>query len=93
MTRCHFNNRKETKTVTNNLGDLNNVLFDQLKRLNDDSLDKEKLEEEVQRTRAITDVSKQVIDTGKLVLEAEKYRDDKWDADAEVPKMLSDGDE
>lgn len=79
--------------MTNNLGDLNNVLFDQLKRLNDDSLDKEKLEEEVQRTRAITDVSKQVIDTGKLVLEAEKYRDDKWDADAEVPKMLSDGDE
>lgn len=70
----------------NTLSDLNNHLFEQLERLNDAG--NESLNDEINRSKAVTDVAKNVIDNGKLVLEAEKFRDGKWDADAVVPKML-----
>lgn len=70
----------------NTLSDLNNHLFEQLERLND--ADNESLNDEINRSKAVTDIAKNVIDNGKLVLEAEKFRDEKWDADAVVPKML-----
>ncbi len=40
-------------------------LFEQLERLNDQELTTEQLEAEVRRTRAMTDVSKQIIDLAK----------------------------
>lgn len=70
----------------NTLSDLNNHLFEQLERLNDAS--DESLNDEINRSKAVTDIAKNVIDNGKLVLEAEKFRDGKWDAEVEVPKML-----
>ena len=76
-----------------NLGDLNHHLFSQLGRLNEDNLKGENLEEEIKKAKAVADISRQIIDTGRLVLEAERFNDDKWSADAEVPKMLSDGSE
>lgn len=74
------------KMTKNTLSDLNNHLFEQLERLND--ADNESLNDEINRSKAVTDIAKNVIDNGKLVLEAEKFRDEKWDADAVVPKML-----
>lgn len=72
----------------NTLSDLNNHLFEQLERLNNDDLKGEKLGEEINRSKAISDIAKSVIDNGKLVLDAQKFSDDKWNADTKLPKML-----
>jgi len=74
--------------VKNTLGDLNNHLFAQLERLGDEELIGEKLQEEIKRTHAVTDVAKQIIANGNLVLKAKNMIDDRTDADATLPKML-----
>jgi len=76
------------KKNSNTLEDLNNHLFSQLDRLDDESLQGEKLTEEIDRAKAIGVIAKNITDNAKVVIEAEKFRDSKWDADAEVPKML-----
>lgn len=76
-----------------NLGDLNEHLFNQLNRLSDDSLKGDDLKDEINRAKTVSDLSKRVIETGRLALDAERFKDDKWNAEAELPKMLSDGSE
>lgn len=72
----------------NNLGRLNDTLFEQLERLNESDLEGEALEREVFRGKAIGEVAKSIISNGSLVLEARKFRDDRMDIDKEAPKML-----
>lgn len=55
-----------------NLGDLNRHLFEQLGRLNDKNLKGDALKEEMDRSKAMTDVSKQIIDSHNTHLEAVK---------------------
>ncbi len=55
-----------------NLGDLNRHLFEQLGRLNDKNLKGDALKEEMDRSKAMTDVSKQIIDLHNTHLEAVK---------------------
>lgn len=74
--------------MRNTLGDLNNHLFAQLERLGDEELTGDKLEEEINRARAVIGVATKIIDTGALVLEAKKFVDDKLDANSTLPKML-----
>lgn len=74
--------------MKNTLGDLNNHLFEQLERLNDVNLRDDRLKEEISRAKAISDIATKIINNGELVLEAQKFADDKWNADAEVPKIL-----
>lgn len=74
--------------MKNTLGDLNNHLFAQLERLGDEELKGEDLAEEIQRSKAISEIAKQVISNGSLVLEAKKVMSDRLDADEKVPKML-----
>jgi hypothetical protein len=59
-------------SMKNKLADLNNHLFMQLERLNDETLSSEDLEAEVNRTKAVTAVSNQIISVGKLALDAQK---------------------
>ena len=54
------------------LGDLNNILFQQLNRLNDQNLKGDALKEELDRSKAINDVSRQVIEAHNTHLEAVK---------------------
>lgn len=56
--------------MKNKLGDLNNHLFAQLERLSEESLKGVKLEEEVRRAHAVTNVAREIINNGKLILEA-----------------------
>ena len=60
--------------MKNKLSDLNNHLFEQLDRLNDDELTGEDLQEEITRTRAITNIATKIIDNGTLVLQAQKVK-------------------
>lgn len=72
----------------NTLKDLNDHLFMQLERLNDEELDKETLDREIQRSKALSNVASKIIDNGRLVLDAQKFADDKLDANKQVPRML-----
>ena len=54
--------------MKNKLIDLNNHLFEQLERLNDQSLTPEDIEKEVTRTDAMVNVSEQIIATAAIVL-------------------------
>lgn len=74
--------------MNNTLGNLNDVLFEQLKRLNDDKLKGEALKEEMGRSKAIGDIATRVISNGNLVLQAKKLSDNKMDADLKIPNML-----
>lgn len=74
--------------MKNTLGDLNNHLFMQLERLNDEGIKGEALTEEIKRSKAISDIAKNIINNGSLVLTAQKWADDKWNADTKIPKIL-----
>lgn len=71
--------------MKNTLGDLNNHLFMQLERLNDEDLKGDKLTEEIERSKAITNVAKEIIANANIVLQAKKYTTEYL---SEVPKML-----
>ena len=75
--------------MKNSLGDLNNHLFAQLERLGDEELKGEELVEEIDRAKAITQVSTQIIANGKLVLDALKAKDEYLGGDSKrMPTML-----
>ena len=74
--------------MKNTLGDLNNHLFEQLERLNDEDMKGEKLQEEINRAKAINQVATQIINNGSLVLSAKRLNEDKMNADLQIPKML-----
>ena len=57
--------------MKNKLTDLNNHLFEQLERLNDDDLSDDGLAKEVTRAKAMTSVAREIIANGQLVLDAE----------------------
>jgi hypothetical protein len=56
--------------MKNKLSDLNNHLFEQLERLNDDDCKGEKLTEELTRTKGISELARNIIDNAKVVLDA-----------------------
>lgn len=58
--------------MRNTLIDLNNHLFEQLERLNDEGLTDEELEREIKRTDAMVDVSKVIVDNSNTMLAAHK---------------------
>ena len=60
--------------MKNTLTDLNNHLYAQLERLGNEDITPEQLAAEMDRTKAITVISREVMDNARLVLEAEKLR-------------------
>lgn len=75
--------------MNNNLSSLNNYLFEELERLNDDEelKDDSNLEKEIKRSKAITSVAQTIINNANTVLEAQKFMNDTT-GKAEIPKML-----
>ena len=77
--------------MKNTLTDLNNHLFAQLERLGDEDLDEEQVKKEVQRSKAITDVAKVIVDNGRLALQTMKHLDEYGYSDGgnrAVPEIL-----
>jgi phage protein len=74
--------------MRNTLTDLNNHLFAQLERLSDEDLKGEELKEELQRSSAVSKVAQNIINNGSLVLQAQKFKDEKLDTESEMPKLL-----
>jgi len=72
----------------NRLIDLNDHLFEQLERLNDDELQDEKLTQEVKRAASMTNIAKQIIDSGRLALDAKKVVTSGLMREEEVPSPL-----
>lgn len=62
--------------MKNTLSDLNNYLFEQMERLQDDSLSDEELEKEIKRSNAVQSVAKTIIENGELALKAKKHLDE-----------------
>ncbi len=61
--------------MKNTLTDLNNYLFEQLERLNDDELSEEQLERELRKTDSIVKVSEKIIATGELAFKTMNHMD------------------
>lgn len=76
------------KYEKNTLNDLNNHLFAQLERLGDEDLKGEELKEELNRSKAVSEVAKNIVSNGNLILQAQKFQDNRLDANASLPKML-----
>ena len=74
MTSCIQKGKERSREMKNTLADLNNHLFEQMERLNDDDLNNEELDKEIKRAKAMTDVSSQIIENAALGLSAEKLR-------------------
>ena len=62
--------------MKNKLSDLNNYLFEQLERLQDDDLDDLQLEKEIKRSEAVQKIAKTIIENGDLVLRSRKHLDE-----------------
>lgn len=54
--------------MKNKIIDLNNHLFAQLERLSAEDLDQEQLRTEIERAKAISDISKNIIESQKVTL-------------------------
>lgn len=76
--------------MQNKLSDLNNHLFAELERLGDEDITGDKLIEEINRARAVTDVATQIIANGSLVLKAKIAADNSMDTKFALPEMLED---
>jgi hypothetical protein len=72
----------------NRLINLNDHLFEQLERLNDDDMKGEDLSQEVKRAAAMTNVAKQIIDSGRLALDAKKLVTSGLVHEGDVPAPL-----
>lgn len=58
--------------MSNGWDQLSGALFDELKRLGDDSLTTDELRAEIDRARAVSDVSQQILKGVSLSIEAQK---------------------
>lgn len=78
--------------MNNDLNSLNNYLFEELERLNDDETleGEETLDKELKRAKAITGISTAIVNNAKVVLEAKKYADDLGIKDTKNVFLLGD---
>lgn len=76
----------------NKLTDLNNHLFEQLERLNDEELKGTDLQDEIKRSKAMANVASNIVKNAALGLEAEKFQTEYRRGEVKLPEMLENKD-
>lgn len=74
--------------MQNSMTDLKNYLFEQIERVNDDSLDDEGLERAIKRSKAVTETAKTIVEISKTQLDALKYATEELGIEAN-PKAVA----
>ncbi len=76
--------------MKNTLTDLNNHLFEELERLNDEELDEDGIEKELKRAEGMTKIAQQIIQNGELAYKTMVHMDEYgYNVDKRsVPSML-----
>ena len=74
--------------MRNKVSDLNNFLFAQLERLDDELLKGEELDAEISRAKAMTEIAGQIINGGALLLKAWMAADRNLEDGAPLPDIL-----
>ena len=78
--------------MKNTLVDLNNHLFEQLERLNDDDLTDEQLDKELRRAEGMTKVAGHIIQNAELAYKTMAHMDEygygRKDREEQIPPML-----
>lgn len=72
--------------MSNNLKELNDYLFQQLRRL--DAVAPDKLDEEIKRAQIIVETAKPIISCATLVLDAQKLKNSAIGGLTALPNML-----
>lgn len=72
----------------NKLSDLNNHLFAQLERLNEEDLNDQQIKNEVSRAKAISGIASQVIKSAKVTIDAMKLVENGDYTVNELPEMI-----
>ena len=70
--------------MKNKLMDLNNHLFEQLERLNDEDLKDDALKAEIKRAKTISSIASKIIDNGSLMLRGQEFNKEYLESPAEV---------
>lgn len=78
----------ETK---NKLTDLNDHLFAQLERLNNEDMPEEKMAMEIERSKAVGNIAKNIINNGRLLLDSKKHFDEMGIKTEQQPDVLKIG--
>ena len=77
--------------VHNTLGDLSNLMFEQLERLNE--AEPEELEQEIGRAKAMSSVGQTIIENSNTILRAMQFKDNALSTSAKLPRMLGTGED
>ena len=73
--------------MKNKLVDLNNHLFEELERLNDEDLKGDALQEERERAKTMATIAQTIINNGELALKTVKHYDE-YGKKEEIPEIL-----
>ena len=74
--------------ASNRLEDLNDLLFNELTRLDRDDIKPEELSHEIDRAKAMADVGNTIINNANTVLKAAEIYDQRVDSNMTLPHMI-----
>lgn len=74
--------------MKNKLSDLNDHLFAQLERVNEEGISDDLLNAEIDRSKAVIGISKEIVANARLALDAERFKAEYAGTRIELPKML-----
>lgn len=77
--------------IKNKLTDLNDHLFAQLERLNNEDMPEEKMMMEIERSKAVGNIAKNIISNGRLLLDSKKHFDEMGIKTEQQPEVLKIG--